>query len=369
MTTSKFIIERSLLEKGDIILTGNKTVSSLGVRAATLSRYSHAAIYVGGTTIEATLEGVFSLNPQRMLFDRATDAAVLRSRTTLSEEQIKMVCSFAQSKVGSLYALNEAITIRARSLLRVDETNRQFCSRLVANSYAHIGFDFINLRNPAYCTPRQLGLCKAFRKVDGITRQATVAEIAFAETPDPNRENLRQTFEWLNKVRALVKTKPDLVRKIDIQTIQDVGTFLMEHPEYDSEISDYVEKSGYLDFYNTDTLYNPYRYNKEYFLLQLRHIANKEQFLTDEISKEDRLVERYCGMLQDYIDKYKIKKLNFFKINIRLYINLITGIHVRTDVLSHVFSELGYHTSANELHTLANVLLKVIQEGESALKV
>lgn len=63
----KYILNISGLQAGDIILTGGKEIASLSVRAFTASRYSHAALFVGDTTIEATLEGVFSTNPQRTL--------------------------------------------------------------------------------------------------------------------------------------------------------------------------------------------------------------------------------------------------------------------------------------------------------------
>ncbi|SUP04970.1 Uncharacterised protein [Vibrio cincinnatiensis] len=64
----KLILDVPSLKLGDVILTSEKGFASIGVRAATLSKYSHAAIYVGGTMIEATLGGVFSKNPQRLLF-------------------------------------------------------------------------------------------------------------------------------------------------------------------------------------------------------------------------------------------------------------------------------------------------------------
>lgn len=43
MSVRKYILERSLLQPADIILTGDKGGVSLSVRAATISRYSHAA--------------------------------------------------------------------------------------------------------------------------------------------------------------------------------------------------------------------------------------------------------------------------------------------------------------------------------------
>ena len=65
MEKIKYVIDHTKLKPCDIILTSDKTFTSKGIRLATLGRYSHAALYVGGTTIEATLNGVFSKNIQR----------------------------------------------------------------------------------------------------------------------------------------------------------------------------------------------------------------------------------------------------------------------------------------------------------------
>jgi hypothetical protein len=63
-TETKYILERSLLQRGDIILTAESELVSKGVRLSTLSKYSHAALWVGGTMIEAVRPGVFSKNAQ-----------------------------------------------------------------------------------------------------------------------------------------------------------------------------------------------------------------------------------------------------------------------------------------------------------------
>ncbi len=213
-----FILERTLLLPGDIILSGDKSLPSLGVKISTASRYSHAALYVGDTMIEATLKGVFSKNIQRLIFERESDVIVLRSKQKLTEENIETICSFARSKTGSLYALDEAITMRIKSALKLDKSKRQFCSRLVAESYAFIGYDFINLRSPSYCSPRQLSLCKSFKKVDEVIRKATNEEIEFCNTQDPNLDNQHRTFKWLDNVRTMIKRESNLCN-IDIQTI------------------------------------------------------------------------------------------------------------------------------------------------------
>ncbi|MCF8978006.1 hypothetical protein ALQ04_03984 [Pseudomonas cichorii] len=368
MSVRKYILERSLLQPADIILTGDKGGVSLSVRAATISRYSHAAIYVGDTTIEATMAGVFSKNPQRLIFDRLTDVLVLRAKRPLSELETRAICSYAQSKVGSLYALNEAITIKLRTLLRHQDSKQQFCSRLVAKSYEHAEFDLMNLRNPAFCTPKQLALCKAFEPVKGVVRPASEAEIAFAERDDPAQENHRRLYDWLNKVRELVSQDKELYGKWDIQSQNEVDGFLLAHPEYDIQISKYMEDSEYLDFYTIESRHNPYRYKIELFMHRLSQTEEPDEFIDDELSKEINIFQRFAKMQNHYADQYKIKNLKFFKLQIQLYNNMLSEILVRVSVVREALLELGLIDEAESLEASINAVASVVREGHEALR-
>ncbi|MGX9764455.1 hypothetical protein [Pseudomonas shahriarae] len=368
MPARKYILERSLLEPADIILTGDKGGVSLSVRAATMSRYSHAAIYVGDTTIEATMAGVFSKNPQRLIFDRPTDVLVLRAKRPLSELEVRAICSYAQSKVGSLYALNEAITIRLRTLLRHQDSKQQFCSRLVAKSYEHGEFDLMNLRNPAFCTPKQLALCKAFEPVKGVVRPASEAEIKFAESDDPAQENLRRLYDWLNKVRELVSQEKELNGKWDIQSLHEVDGFLLAHPEYDIQISNYVGSSGYLEFYTIESRQNPYRYKVELFMHLLSQIEEQDEFIDAELSKEISIFQRFATMQNYYAEQYETKKLRFFKLQIQLYNNMLSEIFVRVSVVREALIELGLIDEAESLEASIDAVASVVREGHEALR-
>lgn len=368
MSARKYILERSLLQPADIILTGDKGGVSLSVRAATISRYSHAAIYVGDTTIEATMAGVFSKNPQRLIFDRPTDVLVLRAKRPLSEVEARAICSFAQSKVGSLYALNEAITIKLRTLLRHQDSKQQFCSRLVAKSYEHAEFDLMNLRNPAFCTPKQLALCKAFEPVKGVVRPASEAEIKFAGSDDPAQENLRLLYDWLNKVRELVSQSKELHDKWDIQSQHEVDEFLLSHPEHDDQISAYVENSGYLEFYTIDSRQNPYRYKFELFMHRLSQVEEPGEFIDDELSKEPSIFHRFATMQHYFSEQYKTKQLKFFKLNIQLYNNMLSEILVRTSVVHEALMALNLIEEARSLEASIDAISSVVREGHETLR-
>jgi hypothetical protein len=365
MSAQKFILERSLLQPADIILTRDKTLVSLGVQLGTIGRYSHAALYVGGTAIEATLEGVFSKNPQRMIFDRSTDVLILRAKKNISSDEARIICSYAQSKVGSLYALNEAITMKARSFLNHKDSKQQFCSRLVAVSFQHANFDLVNLRHPAFCTPRQISSCLAFRRVTGIVRPAHPEEVRFANTEDPAQTNFRQIYQWLNKTRALVNADPSLAEKWDIQTQNDVNDFLLAHPEYDKEVSTSVAESGYLDFYKIEEQRNPYRYNADLFWFHLAHAEDAEEFLDSEIDKERDLIHRHTTMQEAFCKLIEKNDLLFFRQHIDLYTNLVSDIAARVKVIRTTL--LRCDLDVDDFDFLLEVLSQMIHKGRNLL--
>lgn len=366
MKENKYIIDHPLLKHCDVILTADATVAGKGIRLATLGKYSHAAIFVGGTAIEATLKGVFSKNPQRMLFNKEDQVAVFRSKARLTEKQIKDICEYAQSQTGTLYALPEVLAIRPRSALRLQETRKQFCSRLVAKAFAAADCHLAGISNPAYCTPKQLAKCPSFRKVEGIVRKATEAEVAFAETPDPNIEHLEQTFEWLNRVRDLVK-RESVAAGVDVQSINDVGEFLLKYPQYDRTVSAFVEDSGYLDFFKIDKTANPHRYSAPLFQLIMLQQPDPLAFIERELDKEPDIFIRYANNLEGYLQKVRKLRLQFFLLHIQLYVNLIKTVHVRMSVLRAAYALAGEADAARDLTSLNSIVLNAIKTGEAAL--
>lgn len=361
----KYVLDRKRLERGDIILTAEPTKQSRGIRLVTASRYSHAAIWVGGTMIEATLDGVFSKNAQRLLVDEPNYLAVYRSKMPLSTEMQDKICLYAQSKIGTLYTIPEATMMLPMRLLKMPETRRQFCSRLVACAYDSAGFDLKNLRNPAFCSPRQLSLCKAFHKVEGVVVEATPEDIFFAHTPDPNIEHLSQTYQWLNNVRRLVGENPKLSMSFDIQAKNDVDALLIAHPELDIPVTTFMRNTGYLKFFERERVVNPHRYDRIAMIERICKISNPGDFLQEELSKEPGLFKRFANNIDVMIQYVDQQRLEFFIEHLRLYRNLMEEVQVRMEVIAFGFESIGESGTAlevKELIALAKYLVKMADD-------
>lgn len=368
--SKKYLIDRSKLLPGDIILTAERAPLSKGVRLLTFSRYSHAAIWVDGTMIESTQDGVFSKNVQRLILDEASHADVYRSRVPLSRDQALEICDYARSLVGTLYALDEAILVLPKRNLGSKETKRQFCSRLVALSYHQSGYDLKNLRKPLFCTPRMLSTCTAFEKIPHMIREASPEEIAFAETDDPVKKNQAHLFEWLNAVRELVKQDANLSVKFDIQAANDVDELLMQNPSLDAKVTSLIRSNEYLTFYNHDTKNEnlAYRYNEVAMIQKVNSYQNPDDFLMGELSKEPEMFRRFERMTSSMIDKYQKSGLMYFREHLNLYKNLMTGIYVRLKNIAIGFDYIGDDKTAKEVLKMTRMAASVIQRAEFVLR-
>lgn len=363
----KYTLERSLLKRGDIILTGERTPVSKGIRIGTVSRYSHAAIWVGGTMIEAVRAGVFSKNAQRLMVDKASYCTVLRSRKPLSDLQLDQICRYARTQVGSLYALNEAILSLPRRLMRLESTKKQFCSRLVALAYAQVDYDFENLKSPHYCTPAKLSRITAFERVHGVVREATAGEIEFANSFDPAKKNAIDTFEWLAKVRAMVERTPELKAVFDIQTINDVSGFLMRRPEFDAEVVGFMHENDYLTFYDHDVSANPFRYNPTLMTMMVRSAPNKARFVDQEIKKEVDLIAHQTQNIFNGVHNYRQAGLSFTFEHLKLYRNIVIGARVRLNHIAIACESVGMRDDADRAHELLAEIARPLAVVESII--
>ncbi|HIF9128063.1 TPA: hypothetical protein ACX6RS_000492 [Photobacterium damselae] len=323
MNEKKYILDIDQLKPGDIILTVESEENAQIGEEKSGSRFTHAMLYVDHQINHATYDGgVFSLNPQRILFESVQDVKVLRYKKRLNKNVLNKVCDFTAQKVATLYSFKEAISsLKFNKSDQKSKTKKQFCSRLIAQAYFSQKIRIA--KNPDYCLPADIEKSSKFSIVPQSLRLATPYDIMFSKTEDPNLLNQKVTYEWLNKTRELAKSKVD---SYEIQTISDANRFVIEYPTYESEIISYIESSGYLDNYKTDMYKNEYRYNKDLFI----QYKNKDMInIKNEFCKEPGLVTRYCDNLKNHTKNYHKFNDKFSFIHIKLYTELLSLAKIR----------------------------------------
>lgn len=319
-----FILNSTKLRAGDILLTAQDALVSKAVRKLTKSSFSHAMLCVADSSyIHSDADGVHAGNPGRMLFADQASAVVLRLKIA-NPSSIEKACMFARTQVGKQYSVPEAVKSKfRRSSDADDESNRQFCSRLVAQAYAFAGVALVP--NPAYCYPSDFLVSPLLEQVQGISRLAKEEEIEFAESSNPLDQQTVSTNYIFQQLRTLAKN--------DIQTFQQLSDWLIQHPEHDDPVCSIVKKSGYLDLWSTDVERNPWRYDAAIFVEiqkdDLRTISDREL----KIAKKQ--MTEYKFMHGQYLLFWRQKQLRYFAIQIQLYMTLVDLTKKRIDAANH----------------------------------
>lgn len=284
---TKWKFNLNVLEKGDVLFTRSKIVGT-GIAKITKGRFGHVMLYLGSTIIHADTKGVWSKNPQRIMMNDQSRLAAYRLKDPLSPYHLERIESYARSRVGSLYSIPEAAASLRESRTTTDRflLDRQFCSRLVAQSFAEVG---INLASDFdYCTPSEIAESPLLREVRDAVVPANEEDIDFCKTPDYNRELQQETYRWLEQVRNLSE-KHQLT---PILSQKDVGQLVIDHPQFDAKVCAYIKNTNYLSFYDADNRKNPWRYNPLLMMQALINSASPEDGLAIERRQNTELLEK-----------------------------------------------------------------------------
>jgi uncharacterized protein YycO len=138
------------LQPADVLLSTGTAVASVVIRCGTVSRYSHAALYIdNGQIIEAVGEGVHQIS----LLDAMSDDTIVSvyRRMQMSQEQALQVVRYVKQQIGKKYdysgAAGGGITSGSGFVIGI------FLSPIVA--VAGVAADLYNRTNPEatfYCS-------------------------------------------------------------------------------------------------------------------------------------------------------------------------------------------------------------------------
>ncbi|HEX2547937.1 MAG TPA: YiiX/YebB-like N1pC/P60 family cysteine hydrolase [Ramlibacter sp.] len=305
-----YILDTDVLQPGDIVLTTQDRKISKGIRRLTGSSFSHALLYVArGSYIHSDGSGVHANNTQRLLFAHQAHALALRLVRHEHRDARPRICDFARSQVGKQYSISQAIASRKhRSGSGGLRENRQFCSRLVAQSFA--AADIALVGNPDFCYPTDLFNSDFVAPVADAVREATPAEMAFARTPSPLEAQAAATNRMLQAIRGLARE--------DVQNEEQLVALLLRRPELDLAAVHALQDSGYLELWRLEVAANPWRYEEGAYAASLPPEARLQ-----EIASADGLLERFVRMRSIYAALAKQAPLKYFAMQLGLHDRLI----------------------------------------------
>tara|TARA_R110002124_G_scaffold5786_11_gene36355 strand:+ start:35826 stop:36803 length:978 start_codon:yes stop_codon:yes gene_type:complete len=320
-----YILEMGKLQIGDIILTAQAGFTSKAVRLSTNCQFSHAILYVGeGSYIHSDSLGVHSNNIQRLLFEKPSHVEVRRLK---DKTLIDRAVMFARSQIGTRYSIKESVRTK-NPIYNTGKakTKKQFCSRLVAQSYEYAGIKLV--KNSDYCSPKDLQNSTLTDEINDVLRAANNSEICFANSPSPLQRQAEVTNHILDSVRKLTLQ--------DVQNFEELDTFVIENPTYDKEITNIVRASGYLTLFNHELTQNPWRYDGQLFLSIDEDTPDKRKrakFELDSAKDQVGLYSHNYLMCQNIRGRFS---LVYFEMKMALYRSLIELMNKRIKAAEYV---------------------------------
>ncbi len=306
----------SLIQVGDVVLTTTPEPLSQRIRKVTRADISHAMICVGkSSVIDSTGDGVHARNLERLILEPGCAGYVLRPAKPLTTDQLHSVISFARAAVGTRYSITGA----AKSVLAgFVAGRRQFCSRLVAQAYRSAGVNLVS--DADFCHPGELLKSAALVAVPNVLRNLS------AEEESDWREDIDNVQVMRDSTNALLLEARKL--SSEIESLNDIDAYLVEHPEGDAHLVQALRSSRYLELWRDEFERNSWQYH---VALMEGHDGSAERkqryceaLLADEKLCQNRFILNHAG----YVTVNTLHPRQYFALKIELYA-LLTEFHGR----------------------------------------
>lgn len=326
-----YILDIEKLCDGDIILKKGEPRAQEIMQ----SEYTHAILNVSKSScIESDGYGVQSFNPQRRLFNNEDDILVLRLKPNIRNRAfvIEKAIDKARSFVGTAYGTGEArkvITGRQEDI----NLNRQFCTRLVSQSYNYGGLDLVE--NVNYPSPKEIVNSLMLNVVGKLLIKATEKEIEYAKTESVLDKQTEATNELLAMARELSGS--------DIQTLEQIVEYLIDSndSDFDKKISEFFINSDYYKLWEVDCENNSQYYDYNLFNTIYDTTERKLKAISLISDTYENLHKIYSINKASYINLYKQYGFEYFNLNIDLYSKLLELNEVRKDITLKTIQEFN----------------------------
>jgi hypothetical protein len=305
-----------LIQPGDVVLTTTPEPMSQTIRNFTDADISHAMICVATScVIDSTGDGVHARNLGRIILEPGCAGHVLRPVMPLSTDQLHSVISFARAAVGTRYTITGA----AKSVLAGFVTGRrQFCSRLVAQAYRYAGMALVS--DADFCHPGELLKSAALVEVPNVLRNLSPEEEVYLREDMDNVQAMRDSTNAL--LQDARKLSPE------IESLNDINAYLVEHPEGDAQLVQALRSSRYLELWRDEFDRNSWQYH---IAMMEGHNSSEErkqryceELLADEELCQNRFILNHAG----YVTLNTLHPCQYFALMVELH-DILTHFHAR----------------------------------------
>ena len=278
----KYIFNPYSLLPGDILLMNTYEED---MRARMKCKYEHAAIYIGDAYLmEANGAHVVMSHIYSYAFREHDHACVLRLKK-LHPLTLREIARNARKQMGREYVNTMQFRyVRVfKNTDKQDESNKSFCSRLVAQSYLSEGIHL--LPNADYCEPDDFLTSDLLEPVpDAITEfHEDLAKVVM------NQQQMREANEIDSPNAELFQE----LGKLYGLNIQDLGQALMpsqSHPEFNDKAIETIKSSKMFKHMEDVKATSPWIFENEQFLNHYANARDALHFLYSSMNHYDNTI-------------------------------------------------------------------------------
>jgi hypothetical protein len=305
-----------VIQLGDVVLTTTPESVSKTIRKVTGADISHAMICVGNSSvIDSTGDGVHARNLGRLIREPGCAGHVLRPVKPLTTDQLRSIISFARAAVGTRYSMTGA----AKSVLAgFAAGRRQFCSRLVAQAYRNAGVNLVS--DADFCHPGEFLKSAALVEVPNVLRNLSQEEEAVWREDVDNVQAMRDsTNALLWEARKLSS---------EIESLNDIDAYLVEHPEGDAHLVQALRSSRYLELWRDEFERNSWQYHVALMEGHDGPAERKQRYCEELLADEELCQNRFVLNHAGYVTMNTLHPRQYFALKVELY-DLLTQFHAR----------------------------------------
>ncbi|WP_340648249.1 YiiX/YebB-like N1pC/P60 family cysteine hydrolase [Pseudoxanthomonas winnipegensis] len=305
-----------LIKPGDVVLTTTPEPVSQTIRKVTSADISHAMICVGkSSVIDSTGDGVHARNLERLILEPGCAGHVLRPAKSLTTDQLHSVISFARAAIGTRYTMTGA----AKSVLAgFVAGRRQFCSRLVAQAYRDAGVNLVS--DADFCHPGELLKSAALVEIPNVLKSLDLEEEVHWREDNDNVQAMREsTNALLREARKLSS---------EIESLNDIDVYLVEHPEGDAQLVQALRSSRYLELWRDEFERNSWQYHVALMEGHDSSTERKQRYCEELLADEELCRNRFILNHAGYVTVNTLHPRQYFALMVELY-DLLTQFHAR----------------------------------------
>ena len=229
----KFVFNEPVMQPGDILLMNTYESQR---RLMPGCQYDHVAIYLGDAFLmEADGTGVVMNHIYSYAFREEMHGCILRLKKS-SPRIIDDSLFWIRSRMAMEFGTQQARMVNAlKNSDKKDQSNRTFCSRLVAQAYHQGGIDIV--ANPDYCSPDDFLLADCLEKIEP-SLQPFIEEMTMTVM---NGQYERNNSEW-NICLAEMFQEFSKFYGDDIQTMDQFLVSAVHHTDKDTAAIELLNK-------------------------------------------------------------------------------------------------------------------------------